>query len=349
MRWALQAGPFAGGAIPAVNRVDAPCPAAPGGARDPAAIPVVRGDDISSASRGSRVAPQTGVGRVRARRSAPALIALLALLSVPRMAAPQALPSELTVFGINVLIGGTTSGLAALVTDRPVLPAVGKGLAGGSVVYLGKRLSNAGGFPMSGLVGRMVASTGTSFVRNGAAGRGLFDFMVFPFGPITIYKRPAGDRSHAPIKLHLARTAVLAALILRDDIRIDWESTLQSGAPVFDMTEGSFHGGHNWVAAGTTLCGSVVLSDLTMLPHVDPTRLLTHERIHVIQDDFADFAWTGPLEYRLLGHFPGGKWLRRYVDVGLLHVGVVGVAHIVIPYEQRPWEIEAEHFEHLAP
>lgn len=350
MRCVFYAGARVGGSVLSVGPGATPGSVSCVGPGTSTGIGSDPGSGEPSSSGGSRVAPRAGAGTgISARLTISALMTLCALLCLPIPASPQSFADEMTVLGLNALVGGTTSGFAAFVADRPVLPAIGKGLAGGSVVYLGKRMSDAGSFAMSGLVGRMVAATGTSFVRNGAAGRGMFDLMVFPLGPVTLYKRPAGDRSHAPVKLHLARSAVLAALILRDDIRIDWGETLRAGAPVFDMIGGTFRGGHDWVSAGTVLCGTVVLSDLTLLPHVDPTRLVTHERIHVVQDDFAEFAWTGPIEHWVLGLVPGGKWLWRYVDVGALHVGAVAAAHLMIPYENRPWELEAEHFEQGGP
>ena len=254
---------------------------------------------------------------------------------------------ELTVLGVNALLGGLTSGTAALVQGKPFLRAFGMGLAGGTLVYGGKRFASWYGVPVSGAAGRVFAAVGASMVRNGAAGRGALDLVLLPVGPLTIYLRPEQDTTHAPVKVNLLRAALLTALIIRKDFRLDPEATLHAGAPIFDMRGGVLRQTARSITLGLSVGGVVMLSDLDnrrLRGRVPRGALIAHERVHVLQEDFAGIAWAGPIESWLLGQLPGGAWLRRHVEPGLLGLAAAAVA-LWAGGGDGPWEREADYME----
>lgn len=295
-----------------------------------------------------------GEGDVRARRRARGtrgvvVVTLCALLAAPGPARAQAdASSELAVAGANALLGGATAGMAALLTGRPFLRAFGLGVAGGVLVYGGKRFMSWHGIPASGLAGRVVGATGASMVRNGAAGRGAFDLVLLPVGPFTLYLRPPGDTLNAPIKLNLARAAYVTMLVLRDDFRLNWNASLHAATPVFERPGKVLFRDGNTITLGLAIGGAVIVGDAAGLRLLNPMprgELLAHERVHVVQGDFMEIAWTGPVEQWLLGALPGGAWLRRYVEPGILNLGVTAAALATVPGDRAPWEREAEYFE----
>ncbi len=292
-----------------------------------------------------------GRGRGGARGAWGAVVvgALCVLLAAPEPARAQANAStELKVIGANALLGGVTAGVTALVHGRPFRRAFGLGAAGGAIVYGGKRFMSWHGIPGSGLAGRFVGATGASMVRNGAAGRGAFDLMLLPMGPFTLYLRPPNDSTNAPIKLNLVRAAYLTGLVLRDDFRVDWHASLNAGTPVFERPGRVLFRRDDKVTLGLAIGGAVIVGDPTSMPLVNATpygELLAHERVHVVQGDFLEISWTGPIEQWLLGALPGGTWLRRYVEPGFLSLAIAAAGLAAMPGDVSPWEKEAEYFE----
>jgi len=288
-------------------------------------------------------------GRGRAYGASGVVVTLCVLLVAPAPARAQADAStELAVIGANALLGGVTAGMTALVNGRPFLRAFGLGAAGGAIAYGGKRFMSWHGIPGAGLAGRFFGATGASIVRNGAAGRGAFDLMLLPMGPFTLYLRPPNDSTNAPIKINLVRAAYFTALVIRDDFRLDWHASLNAATPVFERPGKVIFRRDDRVTLGLAVCGTVIVGDPSSMPLVNPTpygELLAHERVHTVQGDFMEIAWTGPIEQWLLGALPGGAWLRRYVEPGFLGLAIAAAGLAALPGDASPWEKEAEYFE----
>jgi|CeladaMinimDraft_18_1061708.scaffolds.fasta_scaffold00161_5 hypothetical protein len=274
---------------------------------------------------------------------------LLVSLMVPAPARAQAnVGTELKVIGANALLGGVTAGVTALVNGRPFFRAFGLGAAGGVVVYGGKRFMSWHGIPGSGLAGRFFGAAGASMARNGAAGRGAFDLMLLPVGPFTLYLQPSRDSAHARLKVNLVRAAYLTALVLRDDFRLDVPASVHAATPVFERPGKPLLERNDRVTLGFAICGTVIVGDPWSRPLVHATphgELLAHERVHVVQGDFLEIAWAGPIEHWLLGALPGGAWLRRYVEPGILAPALAIAGLAALPGDAGPWEKEADYFE----
>ena len=69
-------------------------------------------------------------------------------------------------------------------------------------------------------------------------------------------------------------------------------------------------------------------------------RALAHERVHVVQYDFAFLAWSQPAEARAAEHSPALTTLSRYVDVSA-NAAFFSVLNAFVPRRLSPWEHEA--------
>jgi len=276
----------------------------------------------------------------------PVLAVLFGIQSLrPALALGQATARhEIAVFGANALVGGLTAGFGSWARGGAFPRAFLNGAAGGSLQYAGKRLVSAP-TPGAGLGGRLVGATGASMVRNGAMGHAPFHLVVIPVGPINLHWRTDPDSGGITARLHLGRTVFLARMLLKEDLRLDLGETLSAGAPVFQAADRVIEGRGGRDVGGMELWATVVLSDPDLLPPFDRGHLLAHERVHVVQDDFLSIAWAGPIEDWALGRIPGGAWVRRRAEIGGVYMLVGGAMMVSLPYEKRPWEIEARYLE----
>jgi hypothetical protein len=246
--------------------------------------------------------------------------------------------THVQVLGINAALGGITAGIRKHHRGGSFWRGFLEGAAGGGAIYAGKWVS-AEGFWGAGLVGRQVAAVGTSVVRNSSENRPLFEQLMLPLGPLRLYA-DLGGTVPARLKLDLLASGTFAYRLLSSDARFDGDASLSAGTPVFFTDVAPNPGWYGNNTAGVIL--------LRQEPEAGPARVtgdmvFAHERIHLIQYDQAMQSWSTPLEQWLLPKLPGGSWLARHVDVGLVMIPAVLLNH-VIPYESRPWEREADYF-----
>lgn len=221
----------------------------------------------------------------------PVLVALLAApIEVHAQDHTHEQPSwvaDVGVAGANIVGGGVTAALTALIRREDVAEAFLKGAAGGSVVFLGKRLA-VERFSGAGLLGRQVASLGSSMVVDAGSGRGLFSEVWLPLGPAWIQVRPkAGLR--ARVNLRDVGTVIWAGT--RPELSFDLERSLSNGSPVFvarnhRLASGSGH-------ADGVAVGGVILLGATNL---DMAVIQRHENVHVIQHDYLLQTFSRPIE-----------------------------------------------------
>jgi hypothetical protein len=268
---------------------------------------------------------------------------LAALLASPARAqsAHQPRPygsGDLVFASANGLIGGLTAGALRAARGGAFWPAFRDGVLGGAVSYAGRRVA-AESFPGAGLAGRQVGAVGASIVSNAAHGRPVLQLLVLPVGPIRLYLHHDSGWS-ATLKLDLPTTAGIVYFALQSNTRFDAPASFSSGAPVF-QTRVRFADGY-W--AGQQVAGSIRLEGNPADPAPDAPRtaVLAHERVHVLQYDYAMSLWSDPLEARLFAGRGAPAWLRRHVDAGV-HLAAWQLANWLVPYESRPWEAEA-HF-----
>jgi hypothetical protein len=250
---------------------------------------------------------------------------------------------HLTVLGINAALGGLTAGIRQELRGGSFWRGFAAGAAGGGAIYAGKWVS-AEPFWGAGLAGRQVAAVGASVVRNASEGRAPLEQLMLPVGPVRFYvDRGSGWSTRA--KLDLLGAGVLAYQAFSADSRFDGAATVSAGTPVFVTEVARRPGWHGNNTAGVILLredDSGVLIDLAGREGV-VERVFAHERIHLLQYDQAVHTLGAPFEAWLLRRVPGGGWISRNLDVGLIIVPLL-LLHEVIPYHDRPWEREADFF-----
>jgi hypothetical protein len=130
---------------------------------------------------------------------------------------------------------------------------------------------------------------------------------------------------------------------LQDETEVDWRATFSAGAPVFRSPgRRLLFGGRT--ASGAYVDGSIVIADV---PDVDTERVFAHERVHLLQGDFAFLAWSEPVEAWLADRSAVTRAIYRYVDAGFVLplAGIVIGTVLDVDYRDRPHEIEARFLE----
>lgn len=220
---------------------------------------------------------------------------------------------DMAYLGLNTLLGAVTAGVINRIHGRPFKDAAMAGAAGGGLEFAGKRLA-AARFTGAGLMGREVGAVGASAVRNASEGRAAFDELMLPLGPIRFYVRPGGGGLSA-VRLSLPEAATLIWAATHPDLRLLWGESFSSGAPVFEAPGRTIRIDRVEMANGVAVNGVIVLEGRW---REGPRFILAHERVHVLQRDFAGHAWSGPFDRWVLDRTDLTSALGRWVDPGLL-------------------------------
>ncbi len=263
----------------------------------------------------------------------------------PRCGIETATPStsDAALIAVNALLGGTTAGILRAVRGESFLEGFAAGLAGGALVYAGKRVV-AQPFVGAGLAGRQLAAFGNTVIRNASDARPVFSEVIVMLGPIPGRLLIAtGGRVKVRPQLDLVSLGGLVYGAVSSRYSIDWGTSWSSGAAVFvddsrleravDLPTGVTDR-----IAGQTVGGNIFLTPYAALQ----PGVLEHERVHVIQFDFVTAAWGDRVDSALLSE--NGAKLDRYVKLNLLPamLGFINQA-IVLPDDREglPWEVEA--------
>lgn len=231
--------------------------------------------------------------------------------------------------GANAFLAGFTAGAGEYIRGGSFWRGLARGAAGGGLVFVGKQVS-AARFTGAGVLGRQVTAVGGSVVNNAAAGRPLFARLVVPLGPVRLYAEP-GSSNPVRLKLDAAGLIAIGYAATRPDARLDVESSLSSGIPVFKV-------GDEWGHRAAHVAGVILMTD-----HAIPRQgrlALAHERVHVGQYDFAFLAWSEPVERWAMDRRGIVGQLHRYVDFSA-NAAVFGALNFIVPAQVSPWEQEA--------
>lgn len=261
-------------------------------------------------------------------------VAALLLVLVPLAAGPAAAqdthhrghagassgPGEVALLGINALVGGLSAGLWQELSGGTFEDGFTGGALGGSVHYAGKRLA-AGSFPGAGFLGRQVAATGASIVRNVSDARAPLDSLGLAVGPLRLYLSPA-EPLHPRLETDLHELYWTAHGLLDGQHAMDVGESLSSGAAVF-RSDRQLYDSRDRKLRGATVGGAIFLAPLD----AETERgTLAHERAHVLQLDFLYHAWFRPLEDRLARRLPRRGLVDR-VDYDALFIGLQSGTH----------------------
>jgi hypothetical protein len=246
---------------------------------------------------------------------------------------------DLSFLSANALLGGVTAGIVCFVKDRAFRKGFTDGMLGGGVTYVGKRLA-AARFSGAGLLGREVTAVGGSIVRNASLGAGIVDTLVLPIGPLRAFLTPSGI-GNTRLRLDLSQTGRLLAGLTERRLALDWRRTLSAGAPVF-VTDARIRS-EDELVRGAAAQGVIVLS---RVGSGYPEDVFAHERVHVIQEDFAQTTVGLPLE--LWGRDKVGLDripLVEHIILGFTYEAIWWPMDRIWRHADRPWEIEAQFLE----
>lgn len=249
---------------------------------------------------------------------------------------------EVTFLGANALLSGVSSGLMQWLRDGSFQDGFTRGALGGAITYSGRRIV-AENFWGAGLLGRQVAGVGSSVVRNAAEDRPAFSRISLPIGPANVYLVPGGARPLS-MRLDIHGTAWLVSAILDDRLQLDGDASLSAGAAVF-RTPRHMIGSDGDFARGI-MTGGIIVLGANAAEGADDT--FAHERVHVLQYDYAQEVWGDPFEDWLATKLPGAPGLLKFVRPGILlpAIGSVVSEFVEVDWVDRPWELEAEYLEH---
>jgi hypothetical protein len=240
---------------------------------------------------------------------------------------------------VNAALGGLTAGVLRRARGGSFREGFLAGAAGGALVYAGKRVA-VERWDGAGLLGRELAAVGASVTWNASSGRGAFDQVMLPVGPVRLYVRADSGLRVTP-KLDVAAVVATAVIATRPRTGLDWGESLSSGALVFRRRDPG--GELDW--EGAQVAGVVVIRERpSFVPHdagePTPEDALAHERVHVLQQDQVYLLWGAPLEDALVRGSRRGQAIHRHLDFGA-DVLLLGVGVAALDYGSRPWEREA--------
>lgn len=265
------------------------------------------------------------------RGRAAAGLGLVLLLAGPAKALAQPadlrsfdLSTEATVLGANALLGGASALVAALVRRDPPLPALARGVAGGGLVYAGKRIA-VDPRPGTGLIGRQVASVGGSVVGNAVAGRHGLDRVALAFGPVRAY-------------------------VGRDVSGVDWRLDVPAlGAAVWGVATGGQIDIRESQSSGAVVVRGdreLALPGTVFYSPADSERaayVLAHEQVHILQYDQSFLMWGGPVEGWLARRYPALRGVLERLEFNLPVLAAAAMLGFFVweEHDRQPWEQEA--------
>lgn len=234
--------------------------------------------------------------------------------------------------GINAAIGVVTATAWSLIRGRGFAGGIQRGLIGGAATGIGRQVA-ASPFDGSGFVGREISGMGISLITSAGLERVT---LSFPVGPVRIQLVDGHD-----LDWRVNATDAVAAVIraTHTGTRIDAGLSLSSGTFVFRDRRQSFHTSSG-EADAAEFFESITLAR-SVFYETDHPRVLYHENVHVLQNDYLANAVTNPFEVALLNRTAFGRLLTRHIDPGVLSVPVNILANNLVKYSARPWEREA--------
>jgi hypothetical protein len=259
---------------------------------------------------------------------------------VPDYWVTQRWVGDVTFLSLNALLAGVSSGIQQELRDGSFSDGFARGALGGAVAYGGRRIVVAD-FWGAGLIGRQFSAVGNSLVRNAGKAQPSLNAVWLPLGPVTV-QLSRDNRVRVTAKPDLYSAGALIAAILDDRLELDVGTSLSSGAPVFRAP-------HHNIRLDGRLVNGIAPAGLIIVGqplNVDPTEsenTLGHERVHVLQYDFAQMIWGDPLEGYLTRRIPYARTLNNYVRFGVTAPMIIGgfVQYLDVDVYDHPWEIEA--------
>lgn len=255
--------------------------------------------------------------------------------------APARWPEEAGLLSANALLSGVAAGLVQSARGGSFADGFTRGAAGGVGVYAGKRIA-AARWSGAGLLGRQVASVGSSVVWNAGAGRPSFEQVAMPVGPVRFYVRTSGPGPRVRARVDAVALASTAYAASRPELRWDARRSLSDGVMVFRAPEHELRlaGEDAWALAYP---GTIILGAGAQHPE-NAVYIASHERVHIAQADQIYLALGRPLQDAAASRSGAARWLSRWVDVDVTVAAVTAAAWLAgTTPGARPWEVEATY------
>lgn len=228
-----------------------------------------------------------------------------------------ATPAE--VFGVNILIGGLTASTRALLTGKDPFRAFGMGALGGAVHFGGKYVAGQNG-AANGWLGIVVAATGTSIVSNAGRGVSPVEELSIPIGPVRVRVSGApGAARTSRVVVNGFELAMILGAFATDELQMDWNRTVSSGAFVFVTRNAHIIGRDGSEVGGFAAPPVIVIGSFAE----DAQRTMRHEAVHVQQQWFMHDAWGRPIEDFLRSRLAWARYVPSWLELGLIAPGLL--------------------------
>jgi hypothetical protein len=273
------------------------------------------------------------------------------------VAAPGDFGEQAVVFGVNAVLGGVTAGATLALRGGSFLDGFSRGLVGGGIVYAGKRVA-VEHFDGAGLLGRHIAAVGSSIVLNASDGRPTFDRLLLPLGPLPgrLIVTPGAATKVRPVA-DLVSVGSLVYGLASSAYELDVGASLSHGVAAFKGTRRENSLLYKPLSPelkailllqrpaarrlAFTVGNSIFLSAVgSQNDFIDP--VFAHERVHVLQFDFALAAWSDRTDTWLLERAPG---IDRYLKLNSVAAALALVNQTFFATTDQadlPWEAEAQ-------
>lgn len=210
----------------------------------------------------------------------PALAQELDPLDPGRPAGPEAAAA-------HALGGGLTAAATAWIGGRPVGQGFLEGMLGGLLAYAGKKVA-AGRSTAAGLVGRQIGALGGNFVVNAGRDANLLADLWLPAGPVWV--RVSGGTSAPRARLDLPGAVLGLIMWTRPGYDLDPVASLRNGTLLFQSQKCGVD------IFGDGVSGFAVAGVVAVSEQCGPARVVTHEMIHILQQDFLLLTVSRPVE-----------------------------------------------------
>ena len=246
---------------------------------------------------------------------------------------------QLTALTANMVFGGLTAGVIQELRGGSFKDGFTRGALGGSIVYVGKRVS-AERFAGAGFAGREIAAVGSAVVRNASDARPSFERFVFPVGPVQLHVWPRQRRFDASLDVVAAGWMVYG--FAEPELSFAASESLSAGTAVFRTDNRLIVNRSNRVHAGGFAAAGIIFQSFVPAwgdPFLE--RTLAHERVHVAQEDQLLYTIFEPATDWLLAKVPHGPSIARRVDFNFSAELLGLLANLFPKHIDRPWELEA--------
>lgn len=250
------------------------------------------------------------------------LLITLLLLHAPRVRAQFIDHQEVQLVASNVLFGGLTTGLGAVINKSDaakVLPTFWKGFkygcVGGVLLYTGKKCTNLIAqreeyFVLGSWSSRLIHNAGASIMENAALHRPVLSHYNLYVGFMRL-EFDWQEKFHVAPRVMPLSLGVFTYQMIAYKGRLDVVQSLKYGSPYIITNEPKFVD----YAGGAAALGNVMMAEHLYYDATHYREVAAHENIHVLQyhEDLIFTTHLKPVYDRIKGKYSVVNKLSKYV------------------------------------